>query len=261
MKDLVSIIIPVYNGEETIERAVRSVAVQTYNNLQILIVDDCSTDNTSNIIKRMAEEDSRIHYHINSKNLGVSATRNLACNLAQGDYIAFLDSDDEWYPEKLQLQLQHINEFKADVCYTAYEIVENNTKDILRRYMIPHQVKYKDLLKENVICCSTVLLKKDILKNDPFTKGYFHEDFVLWLELLRKGSKAVGLQQYLVRYARGGRSSNKINAMYNRWKVYRKCEGLNLFNTIYYFSFYAVNGIRKYYIHKGNNVSEKYEVN
>ena len=260
MQDLVSVIVPVYNSEKTIEKAIKSVVLQTYSNLQILVVDDCSTDNTVNIIKNMAQEDSRICYYINSKNLGVAETRNFACNQAKGTYIAFLDSDDEWYPEKLQLQLEYLSQFEGDICYTAYEIVDKYKDNVYKKYMVPLQVSYKELLKENVICCSTVLIKKEILDKNPFTTEYFHEDFILWLNLLKKGNIAIGLQQYLTRYTKGGRSSDKINAMYNRWQIYRKYEHLHIISAIYYFVFYGINGIRKYYINKKSYTSIKHEV-
>lgn len=260
MQDLISVIVPVYNGEKTIEKAIRSAALQTYSNLQIIVVDDCSKDNTVNIIKSMAQEDVRICYYINPKNLGVSETRNFACSQAKGTYIAFLDSDDEWYPDKLQLQLEYLNRSKGDICYTAYEIYEEYKDNVYKKYMVPSQVDYRGLLKENVICCSTVLIKKEILDKNPFTKEYFHEDYILWLKLLKKGNKAVGLQRYLVRYAKGGRSSDKINAMYNRWQIYRKCEHLHIISAIYYFIFYGINGTKKYYINKKNDISSEHEV-
>lgn len=259
MSDLISVIIPVYNSEETIERTIQSVLSQTYTHLQIIIVDDCSKDQSVHLIKRMAQEDARIEYYVNSKNQGVSQTRNFACSKAKGKYIAFLDSDDEWYVEKLQLQLSYLKQFEADMCYTAYEMIEKSNHLVCKRCSVPSQITYKELLKENVICCSTLLLKKELLDQRPFREEYFHEDFILWLQLLKKGAKATGLQEYLVAYTKGGRSSDKVNAMYYRWQIYRKVEQLPIISALYYFIFYGINGVRKYYINNRTQDQKSYE--
>lgn len=248
MQDLVSVIIPVYNGENTIENAICSVQQQTYSNLQIIVVDDCSSDNTYKIVERLAEKDQRIKLLGNKSNMGVSVSRNRGCNEAIGEYIAFLDSDDIWYSKKIERQLESLKMNKADFCYTSYEIMEKDSKSIMIKYKVAEKVNYKALLKENFICCSSVLIKTDIMKKNPFISQYFHEDFILWLTLLKQGYIAVGVSEYLVTYRKGGRSANKVNAVRNRWKIYIGYEHLNILMAIYYFIWYAINGVKKYYL-------------
>lgn len=246
MEELVSVIIPVYNADERIEKACDSVLNQSYSNIEVIIIDDCSSDNSFNIIKNMSKKDKRIKAYKNEINLGVSQTRNLGIEMAKGKFIAFLDSDDIWKKDKLEKQISHINETKADICYTGYEIIDKDERHVTI-YTVPNNIDYAGLLKENVICCSSIVIKSELLKINHFEHEFFHEDFVLWLKLLKKGYKAVGIQEALVIYRKGGRSSNKIKASINRWNVYRKSEHLKLIPSIYYFVFYVINGVKKYY--------------
>lgn len=249
MKDLVSVIIPVYNGEKTIEKAIASVQSQSYTALQIIVIDDCSQDGTYKIVEALAKEDERIILIKNKVNLGVATSRNNGCKLVTGKYIAFLDSDDLWYPQKIELQLEYLNKTKAHLCYTSYEMVEKNSQDSIR-YKVANKVDYKSLLKENIICCSSVLLERRLMEQNPFVSQYFHEDFILWLTILKQGYQAVGISQCLVIYQKGGRSADKVNAMKNRWRIYRSYEQLSTLKSIYYFMWYAINGIKKYYLTK-----------
>ncbi|WP_252247350.1 glycosyltransferase family 2 protein [Clostridium sp. ZBS4] len=247
MRSLVSIIIPVYNASKTIEKTIQSVLNQRYNNFEIIIIDDCSTDRSVEIIENLSKTDKRILIYKNKNNLGVSLTRNLGITIARGEFIAFLDSDDIWKPLKLQRQLDYIKKEDIDLCYTSYEIIndKNETDGDIR--FVPRNINYNNLLKENIICCSTVVLKKKLLVKYNFKSDYFHEDFVLWLQLLKDGFKAQGINESLVLYRKGGRSSDKIKAFKNRWIVYRRSEKLNIFVSLYYIIFYAINGMKKYY--------------
>lgn len=246
MKNLVSIIIPVYNASETIENTVKSVLNQSYTNFEMIIIDDCSTDNSFEIVDELSKRDSRIILHRNKNNLGVAKTRNFGITIAKGEFISFLDSDDIWKSSKLEKQLEYIKQKNADICYSSYEMINNNeTSRILR--VVPEEINYKNLLKENVICCSTAIVKTDLLKKYPFETQFFHEDFVLWLKLLKRGFKAIGIQESLVIYRKGGRSADKLKACKNRWIVYRKSEELSLILSTYYIISYAINGIKKYY--------------
>lgn len=247
MQDIVSVIIPVYNGEKTIENAVRSALAQTYIYIEIIVVDDCSNDRTPLIMKQLVELDPRVIYWKNKENKGVAATRNFGISRAQGRYIAFLDSDDEWYPQKLETQIRFMQKNEVDICYSAYLMINKQTNSSKRRE-VPAKVEYRDLLRENTICCSTVILRKEMALKHPFREEFFHEDFILWLELLKKGYKAMGINQILVNYHTGGRSADKINAIYYRWLIYRRCEKMDILHSLYYFIFYGINGIKKYYL-------------
>lgn len=248
MLELVSVIVPVYNAARTIEKTIESILAQSYTSFEIIIVDDCSQDDTFELLKKLQADDQRILLYRNEKNLGVAKTRNFALTKARGTYIAFLDSDDEWQENKLELQLSELEVRKADICYTAYEMMDERKS--LTFCQVPPQVTYKELLKENSILCSSVLLRKECLKATAFRSEYFHEDFVLWLELLKAGYQAVGIQRSLVGYKKGGRSANKLLASKNRWVIYRKCEGLSFIQSAYYFLHYTLHGFKKYYIHR-----------
>lgn len=246
MEELVSVIIPIYNGELTIKRTVKSVLNQSYSNIEVIIIDDCSTDNSYNIIENIAQNDKRIKLYHNEINLGVSKTRNIGINFASGEFIAFLDSDDVWKKDKLKRQLCYMNKTQIDICYTGYEIIgESDGESII--YKVPKYIDYAGLLKENIICCSSVVIKSDLLRENHFNDEFFHEDFVLWLQLLKLGIKASGIQESLVIYRKGGRSANKIKAAKNRWIIYRKSERLTFLQSMYYFLCYTINGIKKYY--------------
>lgn len=246
MQELISIIIPVYNASSTIDKTIESALRQSYYNIEIILIDDCSTDNSFNIIKNNSDNDKRIKVYRNEINLGVANTRNLGIKLASGEFIAFLDSDDIWKRDKLEKQIRYIKKKNADICYTSYEMTNSRGTD-LEIYKVPNNINYKGLLKENVICCSSVLIKSEILKGNQFNSEFFHEDFVLWLNLLKNSFKLVGLQESLVIYRKGGRSSDKIKASKNRWIIYRKSEKLTLVLSMYYFVCYIINGLKKYY--------------
>lgn len=253
MRPKVSVIMPAYNGEKTIEDSVCSVLSQTFSEFELIIINDCSTDNTLRQVYKIAEEDSRIKIYTNQENLGVAETRNTGISLASGDYISFIDSDDIWVKEKLELQLDYLNKTGADLCYSSYEFINIYGERIGHLYKVPLSITYKQLLCENVIGCSTVLIKKEILPTSPFTSKYFHEDYVLWLKLLKDQKSAVGINKPLVQYRVGGRSSNKINAAYHRWKIYRNEEKLSFLVSVYYLSAYAFNGLNKAIMRNLNN--------
>lgn len=245
MKDLVSVIIPVYNAEKTIEKTIQSVIDQTYSNIQIIIIDDKSIDNSLELIKKVSRKDTRIKVYMNDRNLGVAATRNRAIELSMGNFICFVDSDDIWKSGKIEKQINYIKKNDGDICYTSYEMIDRSSKKV--KCIVSDKVSYYDILKENIICCSTVMIKRNILIDNKFSKEFFHEDLVLWLQLLKQGYKALGIDEVLVTYRKGGRSSNKLKASINRWMIYRRCEKINIFKSIYFFVTYSLNGIKKYY--------------
>lgn len=241
----ISIIMPAYNASQYIEKAIQSVIGQTLKEWELIVVNDASTDNTAEIVRRLAVQDVRIALHENESNLGVSETRNRGIELAIGEYIAFLDSDDVWVHDKLQCQLVALQRTPADLCFTSYAVMRENGEPAIF-YRVPQKIDYVGLLKENVIGCSTVMLTCSSLGRHRFETEFFHEDYVLWLKLLKSQCIAVGIDQLLVQYRTGGRSHNKINAAKNRWKIYRKCEKLSLPMAAYCLFNYCCNGIKKH---------------
>lgn len=248
MRPLVSIIVPAYNAEKYIANTINSVRQQTYDNWNLMILDDCSTDNTRNIVKSFVNIDSRIHLYENSKNLGAAKTRNRGIELADSKWIAFLDSDDLWHREKLEKQLKAIQNEGAELCYTSYAVVDSNGEKARKNYIVPQITDYNALLKENVIGCSTVLLRADLAKKYYFDTNFYLEDYALWLDLLKDGYKAVGCEEILVDWYlhSGSRSYNKIRSAYMRWKIYRKKLQLPIYKSAMYLCSYAVAGLKKY---------------
>jgi len=247
---MVSVIIPAYNSEKYLKQAVQSVLSQTYQNFEIILIDDKSTDNTLGISHFLANQDSRIHVLENPVNIGVAASRNKGMSACTGEYIAFLDSDDIWLPDKINLQMQKIREENLDLCCTAYSFINSETKPIGKTYRIPEVVSLKRLLAENVIGASTVVFRRSLALKFNMRTEYLHEDYVFWLELLQSGIHAAGINKPLTQYRKTeqGRSSNKKNAAHARYKIYRDFLGMSQIMSALYLTAYAFNGVKKHYL-------------
>jgi len=246
---LVSIIMPAYNCEQYIEIAIRSVMQQTHESWELLIIDDCSADSTYSIVQSIAQEDSRIRCTRNSTNMGVAKTRNRGLDWAQGDFVAFLDSDDLWHPEKLAVQLCHMINERADLSCTSYAIVDEKGRVSKSAYIVNGDISFRSLLNENTIGCSTVLLSSEIARKFRFVTDFYHEDYCLWLSILQDGYHAVGCSEVLTdwRLIANSRSFNKRKSAMNRWRIYRKHLRLSLPKSIRAFISYAWGGWKKYY--------------
>ena len=247
MRPLVSVVMPSYNAEKYISEAIQSVIAQIYENWELLIIDDCSTDSTANIVKQFSDVDSRITLYSNPKNMGVALTRNKGMNLAKGSWIALLDSDDVWHKDKLEKQIELAGKTGADIVYCSYCLIDSCGKKI-SEFIVPPITSYEEMLKSSVISCSTAMLCNNSAGKHRFTGGNFHEDYVFWLNLLRNGFEAVGCEESLSDYrvVEGSRSHNKIKSAKNRWIVYRKVEKLPLKKAVRAFASYTYNGFRKY---------------
>lgn len=245
---LISVIMPAYNAERFIAEAICSVQTQTYENWELLILDDGSSDQTCSIAEKFARQDSRIRLLKNEKNMGVARTRNRGFDLCRGELVALLDSDDVWHEDKLARQLDLLRRSGADLAYSSYAIVDLSGQKVRADYIVPEEVGFRELLKENVIGCSAVLLRSELLEKNRFLPDYFHEDYVLWLQLLRDGHRAVGCREVLVnwRFVENSRSFNKKRAARNRWRIYRSYLQLPLHRSLWAFGHYAVRCLRKY---------------
>lgn len=244
----VTVIMPAYNMERFIETAIRSVMEQTFRDWKLLVIDDGSKDRTCAIVEQLAAEDSRVALVRNPENVGVAKTRDRGIDLVTGAYIAFLDSDDIWCPEKLEKQLAKLQQTGADFCYSSYSIIGKDGSKVREDYIVPETVNYAQQLKENRIGCSTVLIRTDVAAKYRFNTGFYHEDYILWVRLLRDGYRAVGCSEVLTqwRYIDNSRSFNKYRAAQNRWRIYREYLKLPLVKSIWVFCNYAVGGMRKY---------------
>ena len=243
---LISVIMPCFNAERYLDATIASVAAQTVRNWELLILDDGSTDQSIQIAEDWARRDSRIRLYRNPKNMGVARTRNRGLDLAAGDWIALLDSDDLWRPEKLARQLDRAARSGAKLLYTSYSMFSQG--EAPRTYAVPPTVDYEGLLTENVLGCSTVMLSRQALGTHRFKPEFYHEDYALWLELLRSGVKAAGCTEVLTdwRIVANSRSFRKWSAAKNRWIIYRKAEGLSLLRAARAFAGYALRGLKKH---------------
>mgnify|MGYP003385841264 CR=1 FL=1 len=243
----VSIITPSYNSSRFIEVTIQSVIKQTYTDWEMVIVDDCSKDNSVDIIQAYVLKDDRIKLLINSKNKGAAESRNEALRLASGKYIAFLDSDDTWYSHKLEKQIQFMKGGDHEFTFSAYDIMSEEGNRLGKSVNVPKEIVYNQYLKNTIIGCLTVIINKEKV-------GYFEmpnikssHDMALWLMIMKRGFSAFGLNEVLSTYrlVNTSNSANKIKAAKDVWKVYREIESLSLLKSMYCFLNYAFNAICK----------------
>ncbi|MEO0336499.1 MAG: glycosyltransferase family 2 protein, partial [Pseudomonadota bacterium] len=208
---LVSVVIPLFNKEDFVCQAVKSVLDQTYKNLEILVIDDCSTDSSLKNLESLGKDPRVVVVRV-KKNQGVANARNQGIDLAKGEYVCFLDSDDMWSPAKVEQQLEHLLKTGADVCCTGYRHVNAKGKELRKVIPPADNICYEKLLNQNVIGCSTVMAKKEVLRREKF-KNIGHEDFCFWLDLLKEQrTRIVGLKTPLVDYriVESSLSRNKV---------------------------------------------------
>ena len=244
--DLVSIITPMYNAKETIESTIASVRAQTYKNWEMIIVDDCSSDGSAAYVEQCVLQDQRIHLIRHKQNCGIAETRNTAMQHARGRYVAFLDSDDLWLPQKLEKQIAFMREHDAAFSHTACEVVNESGQKIGKIRHVPLQVRYGELLKGNVINCLTVVI--DVKRIGRMVMPAIrHEDYACWLEILQKEEYAWGLDEVLAEYREVGTSmsGNKFRVAQWQWKIYRDYLKIGLIKSCYYFVHYTWNALKK----------------
>ncbi|MBP2076171.1 glycosyltransferase family 2 protein [Oceanobacillus polygoni] len=242
---LISVITPAYNAERFIGDTIDSVLDQTYANWEMVIVDDRSTDNTTSIVEEYRKRDNRIKLIVLEENSGSAVARNTAMENAKGRYIAFLDSDDRWLPEKLDKQLRFMQEKDIAFSFTTYvRILEDGTKTNAIS-TTPESVNYDDLMKRCVIGCLTVMLDRDKVGHLKMVNIRTRQDYVYWLTITKKGFLAYGLPEILAEYRLVGNSisSNKWKAAKRNWYVFRKIEKQSLPKSIWYFAHYVVRSI------------------
>ena len=248
MTPIVSIITPCYNAASYIAQTIESVQAQTFGDWEMLIVDDCSTDDSAVIISAYQATDERIRYFRTDAPSGSpSKPRNIAMEQARGRYIAFLDSDDLWLPHKLEEQLAFMERGGYGFVYSDYEKM---TWDGSRSNRIIHArsvSSYWDTLESNEIPCLTVLVRKNLLEGLSF-KSIPKEDLALWLEVLRRGHDAYNTGQVhaLYREARNSRSSNKWLMFKQQWYILRRIERVKLVPSLYFMIPFALKGFAKY---------------
>ena len=244
---MISIIMPAYNAENTLEFAVRSVLAQTYRDFELIIINDCSKDKTLALANRLQKTDSRIRVLDNERNQGVSLTRRRGVEIAEGDWLAFLDSDDAWMPDKLEKQEALQKKTGANLLFTGSSFINAEGKKIDAILRVPEHIGYRKLLKQNLVSNSSVMIRKSIYRKYESTGDNMHEDFTCWLRVLRGGEMAYGIDEPLLIYrlSSTSKSGNKWKAAKMNWNTYRAI-GLNVFQAAYYEAWYIVNGLLKY---------------
>ncbi len=233
MEKLVSIIMPSYNSAEFIGETIESVINQTYSNWEIVIVDDCSVDNTEEVIKKYQEKDNRIKFFKLKENSGVVVARQYAIDCANGEYLAFLDSDDLWLPDKLTIQIKFMEKNNYACTCTAYEKWKNN---ILKKTINPPlKIDYKMMLLENIVGNSTVIINRKMVGEIKIPNIKKRNDLALWLFLLKKIDYIYGLDEVFMKYriVENSLSSGKLSLIKYHWILYRDIEKLSLLKSVY----------------------------
>ena len=244
---LISIIMAAYNAEKTIEQAINSVLSQTYPDFELLVVNDCSTDKTAMLAEAIVKKDDRVRLISNEKNSGVSYTRKHGLEEASGEWVAILDSDDAWAPEKLEKQINLQKKTNADLLFTGSAFMDADGKPIDWYLAAPAEVTYRQLLKQNVLSNSSALVRKELYAKYYAVGDGMHEDFAMWLNILKDGRKAYGVDEPLLIYriAKSSKSGNKFKAAKMNWNTYRYI-GLNPIEAAYYEGWYMIKNVIKY---------------
>jgi teichuronic acid biosynthesis glycosyltransferase TuaG len=244
----ISIVTPCYNAARFLSETITSVRNQTHTDWEWIIVDDCSTDLSLQILNTYSSQDDRIKVIANNMNEGAAVTRNKAINNVSGDFLAFIDADDIWLPTKLSNQITYMLDRHLAFSFTSYNIVDEQgqfagqTVDVTSKEI----VGYKDMLaKRATIGCSTVML--DLRKTGQVQMPIIRtgQDYGLWLALLKKGHSAHRVPEILTSYRKvsGSISANKVKKAHRQWQIYRQIEQLSVFSSLYYFLNYAFRAV------------------
>ncbi|MGI6745549.1 MAG: putative teichuronic acid biosynthesis glycosyltransferase TuaG [Firmicutes bacterium ADurb.Bin300] len=243
----ISVVMPAYNAESFIEDAVNSVLAQTFEDYELIIIDDCSGDNTYEMIEGFARKDSRIRVYRNEKNSGVSFTRNFGISVARYKWIAFLDSDDMWRPKKLEKQLELLKEHpNAIITYTGSSFIDFEGTPFSYNLPAVPVITYKELLKHNLLSCSSVMVKKDVIKRIKMAHDKMHEDYSAWLQILREYEYAFGINEPLLVYriSKNSKSANRIKSARMIYNSYRYV-GYNFIIAALLMLRYSIYSIKK----------------
>lgn len=236
MEDIISIVVPVYNAEKYMERTIQSVIGQSIDNWELLLIDDCSTDGSREVMKKYEQEKIRCFYC--KENLGPANARNIGLQAAKGRYLAFVDSDDFWEKDKLEKQLKFMRENGYAFTFTSYEFADENGNRSGLIARAPECVDYKGVLRSSTIAPSTAMFDRKQIP-DQYLRMPVHvarEDAATWMQILKQGFKAYGMKDILTVYCRheGAYSGNKVKAVIGKWQLYHEVEGFSVIKSLYY---------------------------
>lgn len=256
MEEMVSIIVPVYRAEPYIAETIAMVKKQTYTNWELILVDDCSPDGSVQIIEQemtriaatplqegKSDTEGKIRLLRKPQNEGAAKARNTGIDAARGRYIAFLDADDIWMPDKLEKELRFMKQKQAAFAFTAYEFGDEQAHGTGKVVEVPERLTYRRALSRTIIFTTTVMFDTDKIRKElihmPVVES---EDTATWWKVLRNGYTAYGLNEVLAVYRRPEQSlsSNKLVAIKRIWNLYRKEEKLSFPASIFFFLGWAV---------------------
>lgn len=248
MKALVSIITPTFNSAKYIAETIQSVQNQTYQQWEMIIVDDGSSDETLSIIQQIQKTEARIQLVIQPKNVGPAVTRNNGISLAQGKYLTFLDADDIWFPDFVQNSIATIQQTNIAFVFSSYRRSDETLNFIYSDFIVPQEVTYTDILKTNSISCLTAFLDISVLGKKYMPIIHKRQDMGLWLQYLKEIPFAYGIQEpkAIYRIRKNSLSRKKSDLIKYQWQFYRKVENLSVSQSIYYMVHWMVRGFLKY---------------
>ena len=248
-QDLVTIVTPSWNSEKYIVDTIKSVQAQTYKNWEMIIVDDCSSDCTVNIVREIAEKDSRVQILVQKVNNGAAKARTRSMQAGSGRFVAYLDADDIWKPEKLEKQIAFMKKMKCGFSCTSYEVIDDDGKPKNKYVHMLPKVDYVGFLTNNLLQTVGIMVDTSIISKDYLIMPDLRrrQDAATWLQILKAGFECYGLSEVLAEYrrTRNSLSSNKIKAAKGIWKLYRDVEHLSFSFSCYCFVRYAVFAVWK----------------
>ena len=243
----ISIVMPAFNSEKYINEAIDSVLAQSYQHWELIVVDDASTDSSFKLAEYY--KDSRIRVIRNNENVGVAGSRNRGAREAKWDWIAFLDSDDLWRADKLEKQINQIEDIpNGKLFFTGSGFINENGDHLNYELHVPEKITREEVLKQNLISCSSVVIKKELFLRYPMPDiRNIHEDFAVWLKILQEEPFAYGLDEPLLTYRlhNTSKSGNKLKSAMMQWKTYR-VSGESLISSIINLTSYTLRGLKKY---------------
>lgn len=244
---LVSVITPTYNCGQFIGETIESVQKQTYKNWEMIIVDDCSTDNTKEIVEEYIKKDNRIQYHCLETNSGAAVARTRAMQIADGEYMAFADSDDLWTEDKLEKQLEFMKKGGYAFSCTAYEQIDEDGKSLNKIIKTVPKTDYNRLLLDCPVGNSTVMYSVKKMGKFEVPNIRKRNDDALWLQMLKKEKYIIGMPDVLMKYRirKNSISSNKFKVIKYHWILYRDIEHLGIFRSLFHIGYWCVIKVLK----------------
>jgi teichuronic acid biosynthesis glycosyltransferase TuaG len=247
MNSLVSIITPSYNAMPYVRECIESVLAQSYQQWEMIIVDDCSSDGSAEYIANLIEGEPRIRLIALQRNVGAAEARNTALSEAKGRFIAFLDSDDIWLPQKLERQLEFMRRGGYAFTFSSYTPISEDGAREYRPILAPTSIDYQGYLKNTIIGCLTVMIDRRQSGDFRMPDIRSSHDMALWLEILHRGFRAYGIREVLAKYrlVSSSNTSKKLKAAGDVWRVYRDVRSLPLAKSLFYWMHYIYNAAKK----------------